>query len=270
MDRWLEVHVWPHLDPQLDHADNIPSASNDGGAAGGLGDRDLLLSPAWLTFLNLTPFMRRRLSTLLKRVRELRESAVVYPPENQIMLWSYLCDPADIKVVILGQDPYHRGQANGVAFSVSRDKPVPPSLRNIFAELERSVPGFVAPSHGCLHEWGHQGVLLLNTVLTVEEGKPGSHFQLGWQWFTNYVIGSVSKELRNCVFMLWGSKALEKAALVDGRRHLVLKAQHPSPLAARNQGSIRSNPPFLGCNHFQLANQYLEDKGRGAVDWSLN
>ncbi|ARW78108.1 uracil-DNA glycosylase [Common bottlenose dolphin gammaherpesvirus 1 strain Sarasota] len=252
MDLWLKKNVWDRLDDQLESK-----------------PEDLLLAADWLDFLNLSPFLQKKLHHLILTVRAMREEATIYPPENQIMAWSFMCPPQDVKVVILGQDPYHRGQATGLAFSVKPSDPIPPSLKNIYSELLVSVSGFRSPTHGCLNSWGFNGVLLLNTILTVEEGKPASHADLGWQWFTNYVITSLSENLKHCVFMLWGSKAIDKARLINAKNHLVLKAQHPSPLA---QCSHRTSnwPKFLGCNHFNLANKYLAENNRGTIDWSLN
>lgn len=253
METWLEKFVWRNADK---NSYNI-------------SDKDLLLSKEWLGFLNLSPFLKSKLYSLLLHIRNLREKTVIFPPENRVMAWSYLCHPSNVKVIILGQDPYQNGQATGCAFSVRRDFPIPPSLRNIFNELTASIPGFVPPSHGCLDEWGERGVLLLNAILTVESGKAASHADVGWQWFTNYVLATVSENLSHCVFMLWGSKAIEKAYLINANKHLVLKAQHPSPLA---QCSHRSSnwTKFVGCGHFDLANKYLEAHNRGAINWRLD
>lgn len=252
MESWLEKYVW--------------SINNDETCA--VDDEQLLISKEWLDFLNMTPFLKKKLYSLLCKIQKMRETIIIYPPETSMMAWSYLCSPQDIKVIILGQDPYHRGQATGLAFSVFKNIPIPPSLKNIYSELARTNQNFQVPTHGCLEQWAGQGVLLLNTILTVEKGKAGSHSALGWVWFTNYIISSLSDKLINCVFLLWGSKAIEKASLVDSQRHLVLKAQHPSPLAVRSKNhSLWS--PFIGCNHFNQANIYLVQHNRGAVDWSL-
>ncbi len=141
---------------------------------------NLLLPDLWLDFLQLSPIFQRKLAAVIACVRRLRTQATVYPEEDMCMAWARFCDPSDIKVVILGQDPYHGGQANGLAFSVAYGFPVPPSLRNIYAELHRSLPEFSPPDHGCLDAWASQGVLLLNTILTVQKGKPGSHADIGW------------------------------------------------------------------------------------------
>lgn len=166
-----------------------------------------------------------------------------------------------VRVVILGQDPYHGlGQAHGLCFSVPAGVAVPPSLRNIFAEL-RSDIGFSAPGHGCLEAWAKAGVLLLNTVLTVELGRPASHAGRGWERFTDAVIRLVAARPDPVVFLLWGRHAQQKAAMIDGMRHLQLKAAHPSPLSAHNG--------FFGCRHFSKANDFLIARGQPPLDWAL-
>lgn len=166
-----------------------------------------------------------------------------------------------VKVVILGQDPYHgEGQAHGLCFSVRPGVRTPPSLVNIYKELKSDL-GLVPPRHGFLEHWARQGVLLLNSVLTVEMGKAASHQKRGWEEFTDAVIRLVNEREEPVVFMLWGAYAQRKAGFVDERKHLVLKAAHPSPLSAHNG--------FLGCRHFSRANAFLEAKARGAIDWAL-
>lgn len=166
-----------------------------------------------------------------------------------------------VRVVILGQDPYHGpGQAHGLCFSVPPGVKIPPSLVNIFKELNSDLQ--ISPArHGFLESWAKQGVLLLNSVLTVEEYKPASHAGRGWERFTDAVIRKVAERAEPTAFMLWGSYAQKKAAFVDGSRHLVLRAAHPSPLSAHNG--------FFGCRHFSKANAFLEAAGRGDVDWRL-
>ncbi|AGY30727.1 ORF46 [Retroperitoneal fibromatosis-associated herpesvirus] len=253
MEEWLRGNVWERLSGENPSYD----------------DRELPLAHTWTEFLDLSPFLRRKLHLLLHHIQELRKTTIIYPPSDKIMWWSYCCDPEDIKVVILGQDPYYSGQATGLAFSVDRQCQIPPSLRCIYKELASSVPSFTTPSHGCLDGWARQGVLLLNTILTVEKGKAGSHERLGWDWFTNYIISSVSSRLCHCVFLLWGKRAIDRAPLVDGQKHLVLKAQHPSPLAALS-GRTSKIPRFLGCNHFNIANEYLTRHGRASIDWNVH
>ena len=166
-----------------------------------------------------------------------------------------------VRVVILGQDPYHGpGQAHGLCFSVPQGVRPPPSLINIFKELESDL-GLTRPNHGHLEHWARQGVLLLNSVLTVESGLAASHKDRGWERFTDAVIRLVNAQSQPTVFLLWGSYAQKKAAFVDGTRHLILKAAHPSPLSAHNG--------FLGCKHFSQANAFLVAQGQAPIDWSL-
>jgi uracil-DNA glycosylase len=166
-----------------------------------------------------------------------------------------------VKVVILGQDPYHgEGQAHGLCFSVKPGVRTPPSLVNIYKELKSDL-GLSPPRHGFLEHWAKQGVLLLNSVLTVEMGKAASHQKRGWEKFTDAIVRLVAAQDQPVVFLLWGAYAQRKGDFVDGSRHLVLKAAHPSPLSAHNG--------FLGCGHFSRANAFLEAKGRGGIDWGL-
>lgn len=166
-----------------------------------------------------------------------------------------------VKAVVLGQDPYHgEGQAHGLCFSVQPGVRTPPSLVNIYKELKSDL-GLTPPRHGFLEHWARQGVLLLNSVLTVEMGRAASHQKRGWEQFTDAIVRLVNDSQEPVVFLLWGAYAQRKAAFVDESRHLVLKAAHPSPLSAHNG--------FLGCRHFSQANAFLEAKGRGAIDWVL-
>lgn len=188
--------------------------------------------------------------------------ATVYPPAPLRAL--ELTALNDVRVVILGQDPYHgAGQAHGLAFSVPDGVPAPPSLRNVFAELARDC-GCAPPASGNLERWARQGVLLLNAVLTVEGGAPGSHARRGWETLTDALIAALAQDAAPKVFALWGAQAQAKGALIDAgaRAHCVLIANHPSPLAAR-----RPPRPFLGCGHFSQANAFLAGHGRGGVDW---
>jgi uracil-DNA glycosylase len=166
-----------------------------------------------------------------------------------------------VKVVILGQDPYHgAGQAHGLCFSVPVGVPVPPSLQNIHKELERDL-GLPRPSHGNLESWAKQGVLLLNAVLTVEDGHAGAHQGKGWEGFTDHIIETLSRERDGLVFMLWGSYAQAKGRIIDARRHCVLRAPHPSPLSAHRG--------FIGCGHFSAANRWLQGRGLAPIDWRV-
>ncbi|MBT1443197.1 uracil-DNA glycosylase [Shewanella sp. JM162201] len=192
----------------------------------------------------------------------IRAGVTLYPPKADIFNAFRYTAFDNIKVVILGQDPYHGpNQAHGLCFSVLPPCPPPPSLQNIFIELSNSIPGFVVPAHGDLSAWAHQGVLLLNTVLTVERGQAHSHAHLGWERFTDAVITGISHHRESVVFMLWGSHAGKKAALIDASRHLILKAPHPSPLSAQRG--------FFGCGHFAIANEHLLRKGHTPIDWRL-
>ena len=188
------------------------------------------------------------------------EGIRVYPPAALRYRALELVPPAGVKVVILGQDPYHgAGQAMGLAFSVPRGVRVPPSLGNIFKELKSDL-GIARPDHGDLTAWAAQGVLLLNTSLSVEEGRAASHTRIGWEAVTDSLIAFASSAAPAAVFMLWGNHARAKAPLVDRTRHLVLEAAHPSPLSARK---------FLGCRHFSQANAFLAEHGRQPVRWDL-
>lgn len=189
----------------------------------------------------------------------------IYPPRGTRLAALDLTPLDAVKVVILGQDPYHgTGQAHGLSFSVEDGVKVPPSLVNIYKELESDL-GLPRPAHGNLTNWARQGVLLLNAALTVEDGKPASHQGKGWEEITDAVVAAVAARAEPCVFMLWGSHARKKAASVSGlgagTHHLVLTAPHPSPLSAHTG--------WFGCRHFSKANAFLEAQGRGAVDWRL-
>jgi uracil-DNA glycosylase len=202
--------------------------------------------------------------TLSSRLTQaMREGKVVYPPEP---LRALALTPLKlVSVVILGQDPYHGpGQAEGLAFSVRQGVKVPPSLRNIFKELQNDL-GVPVPVGGSLVRWAQQGVLLLNTCLTVEHGQAGSHARWGWEVLTDALLEAVARNTQPMVFMLWGAQAQGKKLIdrleVDGR-HLVLKANHPSPLSAQRPPS-----PFMGCNHFGTANEFLARKGQKTINW---
>lgn len=185
----------------------------------------------------------------------------IFPPMENIFNALKLCDYNDVKVVILGQDPYHgEGQAHGLCFSVKRGTKPPPSLLNIFKELNSDLRIDI-PNHGELTQWAKNGVLLLNTVLTVREGAPTSHRGKGWETFTDKIITLLNEREKPMVFMLWGGFAKSKAQLLDSKKHLVLTAPHPSPLSAYNG--------FFGSKHFSRANVFLEENGIGKVDWRI-
>lgn len=188
-------------------------------------------------------------------------SHTIYPP-GKLIFNAFQHTPFDrVKVVILGQDPYHgAGQAHGLCFSVPPGIKAPPSLVNIFKELQADL-GIAIPAHGNLESWADQGVLLVNATLTVRAGEAGSHQKRGWETFTNAVIEKISREKTNVVFLLWGRYAQAKESLVDGEKHLVMKAAHPSPFSAYNG--------FFGCKHFSKANSFLEQKGIEPLSWTL-
>ncbi len=190
-----------------------------------------------------------------------RSGAVIYPQGSRIFN-ALDSTPFDrVKVVILGQDPYHgAGQAHGLCFSVRLGVPTPPSLINIFREIESDLE-IQAPDHGNLQPWARQGVLLLNAVLTVERGRAGAHQGKGWERFTDQVVRLLNAEREGLVFLLWGSYALKKGAVIDRERHRVLTAPHPSPLSAHRG--------FFGCHHFSKANQYLQGRGLEPIHWKL-
>lgn len=193
--------------------------------------------------------------------RERASGKIIYPPNAEVFNAIALTPFSQVKVVIIGQDPYHGPrQAHGLCFSVKSPTPPPPSLVNIFTELESDV-GIPRPKHGDLTSWARQGVLLLNAVLTVQDGKPGSHANKGWERFTSKIIEELNNRREHLVFLLWGAYAQKKAEHVDRSKHLVLTAPHPSPLS-----SYRG---FFGCKHFSQANAYLARHGEEPIDWSL-
>jgi uracil-DNA glycosylase len=185
----------------------------------------------------------------------------VYPPGPQMFAALEATPFEEVKVVVLGQDPYHGpGQAHGLSFSVPPGVDVPPSLLNIFKELERDL-GLPRPDHGYLMPWAKQGVLLLNAVLSVEAGQAGAHQGKGWEGFTDHIVETLNREREGLVFLLWGSYAQAKGRVIDNRRHCVLRAPHPSPLSAHRG--------FLGCGHFSSANRWLQGRGQKPIDWRL-
>ncbi|HYG07765.1 MAG TPA: uracil-DNA glycosylase [Stenotrophomonas sp.] len=225
------------------------------------GPPHIQLEPSWKERVGewlLRPEMRE-LSAFLRQRKA--AGAQVFPPGPQIFAAFDATPFEQVKVVILGQDPYHgQGQAHGLCFSVQPGVPVPPSLLNIYKEIEDDL-GLPRANHGCLLPWAQRGVLLLNAVLTVEEGRAGAHQGKGWEGFTDHVVDVLNREREGLVFLLWGSYAQAKGKVIDPRRHRVLKAPHPSPLSAHRG--------FLGCRHFSAANEYLQRRGSGAVDWRL-
>jgi uracil-DNA glycosylase len=190
-----------------------------------------------------------------------QQGAVIYPPQSQWFAALNSTAFDQVKVVILGQDPYHgSGQAHGLCFSVLPNVKVPPSLANIYKELKSDL-GVEPPNHGCLTSWAEQGVLLLNATLTVEQGQAGSHQGKGWETFTDSIISKINDQRQGVIFMLWGSYAQKKASMIDAERHLVLQSVHPSPLSAYRG--------FFGCGHFSQANHYLRSQELEPIDWQL-
>jgi uracil-DNA glycosylase len=223
--------------------------------------RVIQLEPGWLA--HLAPEFEQPYMSALRDFlqREKRAGKRVYPPGSEIFSAFAHTPLAKLRVVILGQDPYHGdGQAHGLCFSVRPGVGIPPSLQNIFKEIHDEL-GLPIPRHGHLTAWADQGVLLLNSVLSVESGRAASHQGRGWERFTDRVIDIANRECEHLVFMLWGSYAQRKGAIVDRQRHCVLSAPHPSPLSAHRG--------FFGCGHFRAANEYLLAHGRAPIDWSL-
>lgn len=187
---------------------------------------------------------------------------IVYPDMYDLYNCFRYTPVSGLKAVILGQDPYHEpNQAHGLCFSVRRGVPLPPSLQNIYKEMESDL-GIKQPNCGELTKWAQQGVLLLNTTLTVREHLANSHSKCGWAWFTDSVIKLISDNTENVVFILWGGNARSKTPLIDGKKHLILQCAHPSPLSAYNG--------FFGCRHFSKTNEYLTSHGKQPIDWDLN
>jgi uracil-DNA glycosylase len=222
---------------------------------------DLKLNNSWQKFID-EESKKNYFVDLISFIDEVYENnnESVFPAKNELLKAFTMCPIEDLKVVILGQDPYPtKGYANGLCFSVNEDvKPFPKSLKNIFSEVENdlSIP---SPENGNLERWANQGVLLLNNVLSVIEGKPDSHANKGWELFTNATIDYLGKEKQGIVYLLWGSKAQEKAAKIDEKHNLILKSVHPSPLSAYRG--------FFGCKHFSKTNEYLIAQRKNPINW---
>lgn len=223
--------------------------------------RQVELEASWLRELEgefKQPYMRE-LSTFLREQKAAGKQ--IFPPGGSIFNALDSTPFEQVKVVVLGQDPYHGpGQAHGLCFSVRPGIALPPSLQNIYRELQTDL-GFNMPSHGCLQHWAQQGVLLLNAVLTVEARRAASHQGKGWEQFTDQIVQSLNQKRTGLVFMLWGAYAQRKGEIIDRQKHLVLTAPHPSPFSA-DRG-------FFGCRHFSRANDYLREQGKEAIDWQL-
>ncbi len=218
---------------------------------GGGWDEELAHLFADERYLKIREFLKKEYST-----------HIVFPDMYDLFNCFRFTPIANVKAVILGQDPYHEpGQAHGLCFSVKRGIPLPPSLKNIYKELESDL-GIVEPDCGDLTKWAEQGVLLLNTTLTVREHMANSHSKCGWAWFTDSVIKLISDRCENVVFILWGGNARSKVPLIDQRRHLILQCAHPSPLSAYNG--------FFGCRFFSKTNYYLAAHDKTPIDWDLN
>lgn len=200
------------------------------------------------------------IETLSFVANERQQGKIIYPPAEDVFNAFKYTALNDVNVVILGQDPYHGpDQAHGLSFSVRPGVPAPPSLVNMYKELEKDIAGFTRPTHGYLESWARQGVLLLNTVLTVEKGKAHSHAHLGWETFTDKIINEINQQRNGVIFLLWGSHAQKKGRFIDSHKHHILKAPHPSPLSAYRG--------FLGCGHFSQTNQILQQQGLNPINW---
>ncbi len=222
---------------------------------------DIKMSEDWKLFLKdelLSPYFA---DIKAKYILALKEKQKIYPPPALTFNAFNLCPLNKLKIVLLGQDPYHQeNQAMGLSFSVPPGVKIPPSLRNIYKELESDL-GIKPAKSGDLSKWAKEGVLLLNSILSVKENSPLSHSNLGWEKFSDSVIKKISEKKDSLVFLLWGNFAKAKASLIDGKKHLVLKAAHPSPLARTG---------FLGCKHFSKSNDFLKSRGKEPVNWDLN
>ena len=218
----------------------------------------VVIEESWKAALE-EEFEKEYFKKLSSTVKQAYLTQTVFPHPKLVFNAFTHCSFEALKVVILGQDPYHgKGQAHGLSFSVGDGVPIPPSLQNIYKEI-RSDTGREIPNSGNLERWARQGVLLLNATLTVEQGKPGSHQGLGWEEFTTAVIRTISDKKENVVFLLWGKYAQEKASLIDRSKHLVLCAAHPSPFSAHNG--------FFGCKHFSKTNSYLQAHKKDPIAW---
>ena len=221
------------------------------------------LEPSWLEVLH-EEFEKDYMIKLNQFLKEEREAGYkIYPKGSDIFNAFWKTPFKDLKVVILGQDPYHgQDQAHGLSFSVKKGINPPPSLKNIYKELATDIPCFVIPNHGELTEWAEQGVMLLNATLTVKAGSPGSHKKKGWEIFTDTIIHKISEQKEGIIFLLWGKLAQAKAELIDQKKHHVLRAAHPSPYSA--------DSGFFGCHHFSKTNAILKTEGNKPIDWQIH
>lgn len=220
------------------------------------------IDPSWKRFFHEEQKKRYYIDIMQFLISEQQQNKTIYPPQEDIFNAFNYCAKNDIKVVIIGQDPYHdKGQAHGLSFSVQPYVKTPPSLRNIYKELSSDIPGFEIPNHGFLKSWAEQGVLLLNTSLTVQAHKPASHSKIGWEIFTDSVIKHINNELDSLVFLLWGSHAQTKSVFIDESKHKILKSVHPSPFSAHRG--------FLGNKHFSETNKWLKEHNIKEINWQL-
>ncbi|MFT4519006.1 MAG: uracil-DNA glycosylase [Halioglobus sp.] len=226
-----------------------------------LQDKAIDLEPSWLQPL-AEEFEKPYMQELKQFLHAQKQAGKHIFPKGREFFTAFKHTPLDnVKVVILGQDPYHgEGQAHGLCFSVPPGIAVPPSLKNIYKEINAELD-LPIPSHGSLISWADQGVLLLNSVLSVERAQAASHRDKGWEVFTDRVIEVINQQREGVVFLLWGSYAQRKGAIIDGVRHCILKAPHPSPLSAHRG--------FVGCGHFTATNDYLQGRGESVIDWSI-
>ncbi|MGP1924893.1 MAG: uracil-DNA glycosylase [Arsenophonus sp. NEOnobi-MAG3] len=217
--------------------------------------------PSWHDVIGLEKEQDYFRNSLAYVAKARQQGTTIYPPQKDIFNAFRYTKLSKVKVVILGQDPYHgHNQAHGLSFSVCPGIPIPPSLLNMYKELKKDIADFQYPDHGYLLSWAQQGVLLLNTVLTVEQGKAHSHAHLGWEIFTDKVIAGINQHRAGVVFLLWGSHAQKKSQFINNQKHFVLKAHHPSPLSAHRG--------FFGCRHFSKTNEILKKQGLSPIDWT--
>lgn len=219
-----------------------------------------LIGNNWDNILQ-SEFQKKYFKDLFTFLEQQRVTKEIYPPQEEIFTAFKLTPPEKVKAIIIGQDPYHgEGQGHGLCFSVKKGVKLPPSLKNIYKEMQNDL-GLTPAENGFLKSWADEGVLMLNSVLTVEKGKPASHRKKGWEEFTDFVIQYLNQEKENLVFILWGNDAKKKAEHVDRKKHLVLESAHPSPFSVKN---------FLGCRHFSKTNAYLISKGVSPINWKLH
>ena len=230
-----------------------------------------MIKPSWQKIIEQEKLQDYYCQLQGRITKQRAQGITIFPQEKDVFHAFEFCDLADVKVVILGQDPYHgvgkgeychQAQAHGLAFSVTQHIKAPPSLVNIYKELSTDIEGFITPNHGNLTSWAEQGVLLLNTVLTVQQGQAHSHAKLGWELFTDKIITQINQHNKGCVFILWGAHAQKKGRNIDTSKHLVLNGPHPSPLSAYRG--------FFGCQHFSKANSWLASQDKTAINWRLH